>query len=389
MSIVADAPALSAEERAGVAAEVAAAHADEVDRSARFPSEAMSALAEMRLLGSSLPVELGGEGLALSALVAVAAILGAVCSSTGMVFAMHHSQVLSLARHRGTSPALAALASRIAREQLLVASATTEAGIGGDVRSSGCHVDRRGDRVHLVKNAPVISYGTHADLVLATARRDADSAPGDQVLVACERAGLALEPTSGWDTLGLRGTDSRGFVLTADVPADHVLPAPYEEISTETMLPASHVLWAGVWLGMARTAVATARRHVQGAARKAIGSTPPGATALVDLNGRLEAFELLVADAARSFDEIQHDRAALGRVGFMVRMNTLKIQASEAVADIVAGALRITGIAGFRNDGPSSVARLFRDAQGAALMVHNDRIAAQTAQLILMQRGRA
>lgn len=375
------------ETRAAEAAEVAARHAADVDASARFPAESIAALADARLLGASIPVELGGEGLALTALVGIAALLGAACSSTGMIFAMHHSQVLSLARHLGGSPALSALASRIAREQLLLASATTEIGIGGDVRSSTCHVDRHGDRVHLVKHAPVISYGDSADLVLVTARRDADSAPGDQVLLACDREGLELEPRGTWDTLGLRGTSSRGYLLTADVPADRLIPAPYEEISAETMLPVSHALWAGVWLGMARAAVGTARRYVQSAARKSIGTTPPGATALVALVAQLDALELQVMDAARTFDLLRDDREALGRVGFMVRMNNLKVTASDAVAGIVAGAMRITGISGFRNDGDYSLARLFRDAQGAALMVHNDRITAQTAQLLLVQKG--
>ncbi|HEV7741040.1 MAG TPA: acyl-CoA dehydrogenase family protein [Pseudolysinimonas sp.] len=373
--------------RAATAAEVAAAHADEVDVAARFPEEAMAALAEAGLLGASVPVELGGEGLSLAELAGVAAQLGAACSSTGMIFAMHHSQVLSLTRHLGGSPALAALATRIVREQLLLASATTEIGIGGDVRSSTCFVDRDGDRVHLVKNAPVISYGEQADLVLATARRDGDAAPGDQVLVACDSDALTLEPSGTWDTLGLRGTNSRGFLLTADTAAERVVPTPYEEISAETMLPVSHVLWAGVWLGMSRAAVETARRYVRSAARKSIGTTPPGATALVKLVAQLESLELLVTSAAREFDERADDRAALGQVGFMVSMNNLKVTASEAVAEIVAGALRITGISGFRNDGQYSVARLFRDAQGAALMVHNDRITAHTAQLILVQKG--
>ncbi|MEO5920960.1 MAG: acyl-CoA dehydrogenase family protein, partial [Pseudolysinimonas sp.] len=291
------------ESRTARAAEVAAAHADEVDVAARFPAEAVAALAEARLLSASVPVELGGEGLPLTALAGIAALLGAACSSTGMVFAMHHSQVLSLTRHSGGSPALAALAQRIAREQLLLASATTEIGIGGDVRSSSCFVEPVGDRIHLTKNAPVISYGAEADLVLVTARRDADSAPGDQVLVACDRADLDLERTGTWDTLGLRGTSSFGYRLTADIPADRLVPTPYEEISAETMLPVSHVLWAGVWLGMARSAVETARRYVRAAARKSIGSQPPGATALVALVARLDALELLVADAARSFDE--------------------------------------------------------------------------------------
>jgi acyl-CoA dehydrogenase len=107
----------------------------------------------------------------------------------------------------------------------------------------------------------------------------------------------------------------------------------------------------------------------------------------VKLVAQLESLELLVTSAAREFDERADDRAALGQVGFMVSMNNLKVTASEAVAEIVAGALRITGISGFRNDGQYSVARLFRDAHGAALMVHNDRITAHTAQLILVQKG--
>ena len=45
------------------------------------------------------------------------------------------------------------------------------------------------------------------------------------------------------------------------------------------------------------------------------------------------------------------------------------------------------GASGYRNDGKHSVARIFRDAQGAALMVHNDRIIANTARLILVQKG--
>ena len=375
------------ETRAAAAATVAGEHADDVDVSARFPGEALAALADARLLGASVPVDLGGEGLTLTELTRVAAALGAACSSTGMIFAMHHSQVLSLTRHLGGSPALAALTSRIASEQLLLASATTEIGIGGDVRSSTCFVDRDGDRVHLVKNAPVISYGEQADLVLATARRDADAAPGDQVLVVCDSGTLTLEPSGTWDTLGLRGTNSRGFLLTADTAAERVVPTPYEEISAETMLPVSHVLWAGVWLGMSRAAVDTARRYVRSAARKSIGTTPPGATALVKLVAQLEALELLVTNAAQEFDERADDRAALGQVGFLVSMNNLKVTASDAVAEIVAGALRITGISGFRNDGAYSVARLFRDAQGASLMVHNDRITAHTAQLILVQKG--
>ena len=373
--------------RAAAVAEIAAQYAADVDAAARFPREAIAALREHGLLGTSVPVEFGGEGTTLVDLAGVAAVLGAACSSTGMIFAMHHSQVLSLTRHLDGAPAIELLVSRIASEQLLVASATTELGIGGDVRSSLCFVDRDGETATLAKNAPVISYGAEADLILVTARTDADSAPSDQVLVACDRTSTTLEETSGWDTMGLRGTSSRGYRLTARVGLDRVVPTPYEAISTETMLPVSHTLWAAVWLGMSRAATETSRQYVRAAARRTIGSLPAGATALVGLIAELERFESLVGAAGKRFDDLSEDRDALGSVGYLVSMNNLKVTASTLVADIVARALSITGISGYRNDGQYSVARLFRDAQGAALMVHNDRIIANTAQLILVQKG--
>ena len=379
--------ALSFDQRAAAAAEVAAQHAADVDAAARFPHEAVEALRRSGLLSASVPVAWGGEGASVSELARVAAILGEACASTAMVFAMHHSQVLCLTRHTAGSEAAIDLARRIASEGLLLASATTEIGIGGDVRSSTCFVELDGDRARVAKNAPVISYGEQADLILVTARRDADSAPSDQVLVACHRDEVRLERTGTWDTLGLRGTSSFGYQLAADVPAEHVIPTPYDEISSETMLPVSHILWAAVWLGMARAAADTARASVRAAARRAIGTVPPAATALVGLVAEVGQLQALVDASARDFDAIADDRVALGAVEFAIRMNTLKILASTAVADCASRALSITGIAGFRNDGPLSVARVFRDAQGAAVMVHNDRITANTAQLLLVSKG--
>ena len=45
-----------------IAAEVAAKHADDVDQKARFPSETIRALQQVRALSASVPSELGGAG---------------------------------------------------------------------------------------------------------------------------------------------------------------------------------------------------------------------------------------------------------------------------------------------------------------------------------------
>ena len=123
------------------------------------------------------------------------------CASTAMIYAMHQIQVACVVRH-GHSDFFREYFRDLVEHQPLLASATTEAGIGGDTRTSSYAVDRFGDRFKLQKNAPVISYGADLDAVLVTTRREPDSAPNDQVLVLCAPPGLTLEPKGEWDTFG-------------------------------------------------------------------------------------------------------------------------------------------------------------------------------------------
>jgi acyl-CoA dehydrogenase len=369
---------------ADIATRIVGPAAEEVDRDARFPVEAIDALREARLLSSLIPEELGGEGVSLAEVGRVVEALGRQCSSTAMIYAMHQIQVASLVQH-GRNPGLRAFLADVADRQLLLASATTEIGIGGDVRSSSCHVARDGDTFTLEKNAPVISYGAHADAVLATARRTVDSPPSDQVLVVCRPPGLRLDQTGEWDTLGFRGTCSPGFMLHASGPTDLILDDPYGDISSQTMLPVSHTLWGSVWLGIAAAALAKARKYVQAAARKSPGVTPPGALRLAEAAAVHQQFTELVHGSISRYENAGPDD--LASPSFAVAMNTLKVSASGLVVDVVGRALLITGISGYREDTPYRLGRQLRDAYGAALMVNNDRIVTNTAQLLLVARG--
>lgn len=370
---------------AAIAAEFATPAAETVDREARFPVETLSALRAAGMLSALVPVELGGDGASLSAVGAATAAIARACASSAMVFAMHNLQVAMLARHCATEPMRSFVADLVSEQQLL-ASATTEIGTGGDTRSSVCAVTTAGSRYHLEKQAPVISYGEQADAILVTARRGPDSPPSDQVLVLCRKADVRLTPLSGWDTLGLRGTCSSGFTIVAEGDAADVVPVPFGDIAAETMLPVSHILWSFVWLGIAAEALDRAQRSVQAEARKKPGATPPGAMRLAEVAARYDQLASLVHGAARSFDEIAEDRDALSSLGFTIAMNSLKVGASTLVVDIVNGALGVCGITGYRLDSPYSMGRLLRDALGASLMVSNDRILANNAQLLLMDR---
>lgn len=258
----------------GLAAAVtaAASAADDVDAKSRFPAEAVAALKEARLFSCSLPTALGGRSASVVELAGIARALGAACSSAGMVFAMHHTQALALARYAAQGP-IAELTATIAAEEALLASATTEITTGGDVRSSTCALESKGPDVALEKNAPVISYAEHADYICVTARRSAASPPNDQAMLICPAGSTSLEMTIPWNVLGFRGTCSHGYLLRAIAPAVNVVPAAYTSISETTMLPTSHLLWSAVWLGIADAAMLKARKTTQRAARRA-GARP-------------------------------------------------------------------------------------------------------------------
>jgi acyl-CoA dehydrogenase len=363
----------------------ASEHADDVDRRARFPKESIAALKEAGALGWFLPA--GGD-VRLEQLAQATFELSRRCSASGMVFAMHQIQVASLVRHGGDSPWMRRYLNRVIDEQRLIASATSEVGVGGAMRKSLAGLEKDGDLLRFEKKASTISYGGHADDVLTTMRRSPDADSGDQVLVLTHFDEMDREQMGEWDTLGMRGTCSSGFVIRGKCSPDQVLPVPFATIAAETMVPVSHILWGHVWLGIATDAFDRAQSFVRVQARQNPGTTPPTAFKLAELSVAINQFRILVSAALAEYVSLldSNDSAHLSSVGYAVRINNFKVAASEMLVDICQGALRISGFLGYKNGGPYSVGRHLRDAHSAALMIANDRILATNASLLTVYR---
>ena len=370
--------------RAEAAAAIAERFADEVDRDARFPAEAFTAIREQKLLGMLIPSELGGEGARAADIADVCATLGRACASTAMIFAMHQVKVACLVRHARGNPWQLGLQRRIAERQMLLASSTTEGNNGGDVRSSEAAVRIAGARVALQRDASCISYALHADGLVTTARRSDGAASSDQVLVAFLREDYSLEPTLSWDTLGMRGTCSAGFIVRAEGEADQVLPEPYERIHNQTMAPYAHIFWSSAWCGVATGAVRRARAFVRQAARSSGGRMPPAAAQLTKARVSLETLRAAIQAGLATFERHAGDPGGLTAMEAQLALNVLKVEASELAQATVMSAMRACGLSGYRNDSEFSMGRYLRDILSAPIMINNDRILANAEAAVLM-----
>jgi acyl-CoA dehydrogenase len=370
--------------RALAAAETAAEFADAVDRDGRFPREAFEAIRQQKLLGLLIPTTLGGEDASAADNVDVCHILGRACASTAMIYAMHQVKIACLVRHAGGNAWQESLQRKIAENQLLMASSTTEGANGGNIRSSDAAIQTRDARVVLERNGSVISYGEHADGIVTTARRNEAAANSDQVLVAFLKQDYTLERTQSWDTLGMRGTCSAGFILRAQGEPDQILPEPYDRIHAQTMMPVAHLFWSAAWSGVAAGAVQRARAFVRKAARAAEGKLPPAAAHLTRARVSLETLRGALQAAVRKFELHSGDPQSLNAIDVQIAMNFLKVEASELAVTIVMSAMRACGLSGYRNDSEFTMGRYLRDILSSPIMINNDRILADSQTAVLM-----
>ena len=372
--------------RARAAAEVAKANAAAVDAEARFPGESFAEIRKQRLLGLQVPQALGGDGASIAEIADVCYILGQACSSTALIYAMHQIKMACITRHAKGSAALERILGRIAAEQLLMASSTTEGQAGGNVRSSEAAVEHDGEQVTLERKATVISYAVEADGIVTTARRAADAAGSDQVLLVLLKADYTLERLQVWDTLGMRGTHSEGFTLRARAAAEQIMPEPYERIHAQTMVPFAHLLWGSVWAGIAAAAAGKAQAFIRHAVRGSNGQMPPGAAHFTQAVSSLRTLRGVLAANLRSYETIMSDEKAISSLEFQAMITLTKVQASElAVTTVLSfAAAPLRPCPRYRNDTEFTIGRLLREILSAPLMINNDRILTNLATTSLM-----
>jgi acyl-CoA dehydrogenase len=208
------------------------------------------------------------------------------------------------------------------------------------------------------------------------------------VLVLSRASETELEPAGTWDTIGMRGTCSPGFVVRARFAPEQVLSAPFSAVMNESIVPLSHILWSFVWLGIATDAFERGRAFVREAARRKPGGPVPAAHSLSRVMSELSMLRAEVHSGLRDFLAASGEpgRQSLDTMASVLRFNNLKLAASEQAPRVCAGVLEVIGIAAYKNDSPFGVGRHLRDALSARLMVANERIHAVDAGLLMIAK---
>jgi acyl-CoA dehydrogenase len=360
------------------ACEVARRTAAEVDTAARFPTETFAALGAARLLGPNDPTT--GRPWTLAAIQRLVTPVARACGSSGLALAMHHNILHTVVRAAETDATLARLVARADEDQPLMASATSEVGSGGDIRTSTAACTpangpdgRSGDGlVAISKRLPQASYLDRADAVVITARRDPDAAPGDQVLALAYRPQFSAE-TGPWHALGMRGTASGPAALTCTIPRDQVATEPWGMLARQVMMPAAHLAWSACWLGLALAALDTARAFARTSRPKSPDLAALRRAHHADLVRGVSLLDRSIAGLAAVYDDAwQAGRELTQQEVF--EFAQLRLTAGDQAVAAVLGALRAVGVAGYLEAGELSLARPVRDVLSSTVMISEDRI---------------
>lgn len=329
------------------------------------------------LLAVAVTEEYGGPGLGLADIARITYEIANQDGSAGLIYAMHMSQVLSIARH-GEGEYFDALRRRMVEEQLLVASGTSEKGPGGDILTSICQIEETGNGLlRIAKESPNISYIDHANIILVTAMQQKAKGKPRQALAVAEVDSEKFTPGYDIEFMGMKGIFNRPYSFEATFAPEAIFNQDFSVVARTTMTPTIQILWAALWSGISNHALRKARDFVADQLPQDENVTNITGYELTRLIGKHHMINALISKALRQFDspasELGFDQAA--------RINRLKVEASDLSVDICQGAMRLIGIRGYATSGPYSVAGPVADIMSSQIMVSNYRLSANTMKI--------
>jgi isovaleryl-CoA dehydrogenase len=362
-----------------IADEIIGPRADEVDRSAAWPAEAMQALSGAGLMGLVAPRSAGGEEQGMVGLVALIEAIGRACASTAMCYGMHCVGTAVIAA-KATPYQRRRYLEPIAAGEHVTTLALSESGPGSNFYVTETTLRRDGDAYLVDGTKQFVTSGSHADsYVVSTIASDPHARAGEFSCLIVDAADLEGAWLAPWEGFGMRGNSSRGVRLEGvRVPRGNLLGEEGDQdwYVFEIVTPYFVAAVSATYLGIARSALDLATEHLRTRRFSHSGETlaalPGLQQELADLWAAVQRTRCFVYDAAR--------RADAGHADALPWIFMSKVLAADTVVGVTNAAMTLCGGSAYRQN--AALARLLRDARASHVM-------APTSHILRQWTGRA
>jgi alkylation response protein AidB-like acyl-CoA dehydrogenase len=338
-----------------------APHAAEVDAAARFPREALDALAASGWFGLILPAAHGGREQGMRLACAALDEIAQHCASTAMIYLMHLCGSACFVAHpRGHEETL----RRIASGSCLATLAWSEKGSRSHFWAPVSQASRQDGHVVLQAEKSWVTAAGEADVYVVSTRAGNGADPAGVMLYAVARQDGGLRTSGAWNGMGLRGNASAPMSLDGcRIPEERALCEEAQGFPRMLeILPWFNLGNAAISVGLAEAATRATVAHLTAARLEHLG------TRLADLPTlRARVAQMRIeTDRARAHLASALDAVEAGAANAMLLVLEAKAAAAQTAAQVTDLGMQACGGAAFSKH--LGLERNFRDARAAAVM---------------------
>ncbi len=326
--------------------------AEELDREGRFPYELVAELAELGLMGMTIPEEYGGAGADTVSYAIAVEELTRIDSSVAITVAAHHSLGTLPIYYYGTEEQKREWLPELASGKKLAAFGLTEAGAGSDAGNTRTTAELR-DGQWVINGSKMFITNAGTDIT-ACVTITASTGNGEISNFVVPNGTAGYEISEPMHKLGWRASDTRELSFKDVAVPEGNLLGPRGEGFKQFLeiLDGGRISVASMGVGLAQGAYDLAYAYAKGREQfgKPIAKFQAVQFALADMATEIEAGRALVYKAAWLKDQGR----PFAREAAMAKLYTGLLSNRAANA-----ALQLHGGYGFMEESP--ISRLYRD----------------------------
>lgn len=361
-----------------------APHAEDVDRNARFPEEALAALNAAGFNAVHVPEEFGGQGADSVAACIVIEEVARVCGSSSLIPAVNKLGTMGLIL-KGSDELKAKVLGDLVNGEM-ASYALTERGAGSDAAAMKTRAVRDGEDWVLNGSKCFITNGGRSTWYTVMAVTDPEKGANGISAFMVHKDDEGFRVGGLEHKMGIKGSPTAELYFEdCRVPGDRMIGEEGTGFKTalETLDHTRPTIGAQA-LGLAQGAYDYAVGYVQEREQfgKPVAAFQNTQFMLADMRTKIEAARLMVYTAAANAERGHSDGG--GKLGLMAA--AAKTFASDVAMEVTTDAVQLLGGYGYTSDFP--VERMMRDAKITQIYEGTNQVCRLVAGRQLLAEGR-